>query len=237
MAITTAAATSRNAGESDTASTRSNDSHPRRSPSHSAPAGSNAATARPAERMKNDLNKRDGVRLQRRFLLVVGHRRRSHDGHRFPRRGEDLPAALSQAKRARQDDERREEAERGQPRVHSLSGRSVDGNPLIRRISRLMGYHTKPAMATKTPATIARNAPMADSPAPGPTYAITNTFAPQVFSGLRARRPAVEPAVSRSAAARLLRGCRRCRCRRDSGTPTRSRPDVLIRTPVRAATP
>ena len=36
-------------------------------------------------------------------------------------------------------------------------------------------------MATKTPAIIARNAPMADSPAPGPTYAITNTLVPQIL--------------------------------------------------------
>ena len=34
-----------------------------------------------------------------------------------------------------------------------------------------MGYHRKPKMAMKIPATIARHAAIADNPAPGPIYA------------------------------------------------------------------
>jgi hypothetical protein len=58
---------------------------------------------------------------------------------------ENPPAALSQPKRARQEDERPRGGRRP-PATRSFAVRALRGRrSLIRRISRLMGYHTKPA--------------------------------------------------------------------------------------------
>jgi hypothetical protein len=52
-------------------------------------------------------------------------------------------------------------------------------------ISRLSGYHKKPNIAAKTAATMARKAPIADNPAPGPIYAKAGSGKKQAMDMIR----------------------------------------------------